>query len=202
MTSTTAPITVSITLPLIRRFTPLMPAPPNLIRAASLFRRPRLVIADGALPLAAAQNRACRTIGVRGPGHVRQMLFLPGIAGACARMRDLVNRVMQPGVPLGRHLRSFRGASVHDPSFLTACPTAAAHQLPPPLFPVVAVAEAVNPNILAAQPSQQSCAKGHRSIRAEPRAGATAAAILSHRRRHAGKSRNGVSVSQEMATFG
>src|SRR5690349_3286364 len=136
MTSTTPPITVSITFPV-------------MIAAAALFGCPRLVIPGrpGATP--AAQDRARRVIGVGRTGHVRLMRLFPGIARAVGP-RQLVDRVMQPGMPLRRHLRRLRLAMVDHPALLAARPPAAAPHRPAALLAVIAVAKAVSPHQLAA----------------------------------------------------
>src|SRR6266436_9641610 len=103
---TTAPITVSMTLPLIAR----VPAP--------LFRRPRLVIAGRAEAVAAAQHRAGRMVGQGGAGHVRLVVLFPGIA--LARLGQLVDHVVQPGMPFRRHLGALRLAIVDDPAPVAA----------------------------------------------------------------------------------
>src|SRR5271168_2469550 len=129
---TTAPSTVSMTLPLIGRC-PGWPHP-----EPALFRRPRLVIAGRAIAVAAAQHRAGRMVGLWRPGHVRLVVLFPGIA--LARLRQLVDHVMQPGMPFRRHLGAFRLAIVDDPAPLAAeTPAAAPGRLVAPEA-VVAVA--------------------------------------------------------------
>src|SRR5216683_3965666 len=139
---TTAPTTVSMTLPLIGRF----PAP--------LFRRPRLVIAGRASAVAAAQHRAGRMVGLRGPGHVRQVVLFPGMA--LARLGQLVDHMMQPGMPFRRHLGAFRLAIVDDPAPVAAKPPAAAPRRLLALEPVIAVPVGIGADGFAAQPGQYS----------------------------------------------
>src|ERR1700693_1578573 len=123
---TTAPITVSIMLPLIFRL------------PGGLFRRPRLVIAGRAVAVAAAQHRARRMVGLRGPGHVRLMILFPGMA--LARLGQLVDHVMQPGMPFRRHLGAFRLAVIDDPAPVAAEAPAAPPRRLVALEAVVAVA--------------------------------------------------------------
>src|SRR5205807_3202725 len=99
---TTAPITISMTLPLIFRL------------PGALFRRPRLVVAGGTNAVAAAQHGALRMVGQRGSGHVGQVVLFPGMA--LARPGRLVDHMMQPGMPFGRHFGAFRLAIVDDPA--------------------------------------------------------------------------------------
>src|SRR5271170_7966034 len=114
---TTAPITVSMTLPLIGRCLGGPHPEP------ALFRRPRLVIAGGADTVAAAQHRARRMVGQRGPGHVRLVVLFPGMA--LARLRQLVDHVMQPGMPFRRHLGALGFAIIDHPAPLAAEASAA-----------------------------------------------------------------------------
>src|SRR5438034_10372678 len=142
---TTAPITISITLPLICGL------------PGGLFRRPRLVIAGWASAMAAPQHRAGRMVGQRGPGHVGQVVLFPGMA--LARLGRLVDHVMQPGMPLRRHLGALRLAIVDDPP-----PVAAESPAAPPLRlvaskAVVAVAVGVGADRHPAQPRQYSGSK-------------------------------------------
>src|SRR5579885_55138 len=127
---TTAPITVSMTLPLIAR-----------PRAPPLARRPRLVVAGRARPPRAAQDRAGRPVGGGGAGQVRLVRLLPRIARPHPRHR--VHRMVQPGVPFRRHLRALRLAAVDDPAPLAAEAAAAATARPVALQPVIAVAVGV-----------------------------------------------------------
>src|SRR6266851_6610132 len=139
---TTAPITVSMTLPLIARL------------PAALFRRPRLVIAGRASAVAAAQHRAGRMVGQGGPGHVRQVVLFPGMA--LARLGQLVDHVMQPGMPFRRHLGALRLAIIDDPAPVAAEPPAAApgRLLAPEA--VIAIPIGIGPDGFAAQPGQYS----------------------------------------------
>src|SRR5216684_4563949 len=137
---TTAPITVSMTLPLIARL------------PAALFRRPRLVIAGRASAVAAAQHRAGRMVGQGGPGHVRQVVLFPGMA--LARLGQLVDHVMQPGMPFRRHLGAFRLAVVDDPAPVAAeSPAAPPRRLVAPEA-IVVVAVGVAADRHPAQPGQ------------------------------------------------
>src|SRR5437667_6720189 len=140
-----------MTLPLI--------APPRAAPAAwpALFRRPWLVIAGRRDAVAAAQHRAARVIGLGRAGQVRLVRLLPGIA--LARLRHLVDHVVQPGVPLRRHLGTLRLAIVDDPAPLAARPPAAAPDRLIALEAIVAVAVGVGADGLAAQPGQQPCSK-------------------------------------------
>src|SRR5258708_15399926 len=97
-----------MTFPLIRGL------PNTAAREGALFRRPRLVIAGGADPVAAAQHRAGRMIGKRRAGQVRLVVLFPGVA--LARRWHLVDHVVQPGVPLRRHFGALRLAVVDDPA--------------------------------------------------------------------------------------
>src|SRR5713226_8660449 len=97
---TTAPITISMTLPLIGG-SPGGPARGGR-RVGGLFRRPWLVISGGANPVAAAQHRPRWMVGLFGPGHVRLMVLFPGVA--LARLGQFVDHVMQPAMPFRRHL--------------------------------------------------------------------------------------------------
>src|SRR5277367_1546801 len=116
---TTAPMTVSIMLPLIDRL------------PGGSFRRPRLVIASRTIAVAAAQHRAGRMVGQRGPGHVRLVILLPRMA--LARLGQVVDHVMQPGMPFRRHLGAFRLAVVDDPAPVAAeSPTAVQRRLVAP----------------------------------------------------------------------
>src|SRR5208282_1825765 len=134
-------------------------------RGKGSFRGPRLVIPGRAGPVPAAQDRARRVIGVGCAGHVRLVLLLPGIADAIGA-RHLVDRVVQPGVPLGWHLGPLRLAIIDDPAlFAAGAPTAAPQRLGT-LLAIVPVAEIVGPDQLAPEPGQQSRAERHRSIRA------------------------------------
>src|SRR5712691_9873378 len=109
---TTAPITISMTLPLIVR------------SPAALFRRPRLVIAGRAKAVAAAQHRAGRMVGHGGPGHVRLVVLFPGIA--LARLGQRVDHVVQPGMPFRRDLGALWLAIIDDPAPVAAEPPATA----------------------------------------------------------------------------
>src|SRR5271167_3969958 len=113
----------------------------------------------------AAQDRARRMIGVGRAGHVRLVLLLPGIADAVSS-RDLVDRVVQPGMPFRGHLRPLRLAVIHDPALFAAGAPTAAPQRPGTLLAIVPVAEIVGSDQLAPEPGQQSRAERHRSIRA------------------------------------
>src|SRR6266496_3344164 len=139
-TTTTAPITVSMTLPLIGRL------------PAALFRRPRLVIAGRANAVAAAQHRAGRMIGERSPGHVRQVVLFPGMA--LARLGRLVDHVVQPGMPFRRYLGAFRLAIVDDPAPVAPEPPAAAPCRLVALETVITIPVRVGTDIHAAQPGQ------------------------------------------------
>src|ERR1700674_2498018 len=144
---TTAPITVSMTLPLIGRLLG------GADRTGALFRRPRLVIACRANPVAAAQHRAGPMVGKRGPGHVRLVVLFPEITPA--RHRHLVDHVMQPGMPFRRHLGAFGLAVIDDPSpIATEAPATEPRRLVA-FEAVVAVAVGVRADEFAAQPSQQ-----------------------------------------------
>src|SRR5712691_1652996 len=137
---TTAPITVSMTLPLIAR----APAP--------LFRRPWLVIAGRANAVAAAQHRAGRMVSQGGPGHVRLVVLFPGIA--LARLRQLVDHVVQPGMPFRRHLGALRLTVVDDPAPIAAeAPAAAPRRLLAPEA-VIAIPVGIGANEFATQPGQ------------------------------------------------
>src|SRR5439155_817205 len=126
---------------------PVIPALPDL------FGCPRLVIPGRARPLRAAQHRSWRIIGEGCTGHVRLVLFLPRVAHT-VRARHLVDRMVQPGMPLLGHLGPFRLALIDDPALFTAgSPAAAPRRLGTP-FAIVAVAESVGPNQLAPEPSQ------------------------------------------------
>src|SRR5438067_1025 len=129
------------------------------------FRRPRLVIAGGGGPAPAAQYRARRVIGKGGACHIRLMLLLPGVADP-VRARHLIDRVVQPGVPFGGNLGPLRLALIDDPALLAAGPPAAPLQRLAATLAIIAVAKAVGPDQLAAEPRQQSRAERHRSIRA------------------------------------
>src|SRR5712691_6053252 len=141
-TMTTAPITVSMTLPLIAR-----------VRGA-LFRRPRLVIAGRANAVATTQHRAGRMVGERGPGHVRLVVLFPGMA--LARLGWLVDHVMQPGMPFRRHLGALRLAIVDDPAPVAPETPAAEPRRLVALEPVIAIPVGVGADIHAAQPGQYS----------------------------------------------
>src|SRR6516162_10233806 len=103
---------------------------------------PRLVIPGRASTAATAQDRAPRMIGEGCPGHVRLMLLLPRIADA-VRSWDLVDRMVQPGVPFGRYLRPLRLTVIHDPTLFAAGSPTATPQGPIALLAIVTVAEAV-----------------------------------------------------------
>src|SRR5438270_1636189 len=145
-TSTTAPMTLSIRFPLMARF------PGDRGSRCGLSRGPGLVIAGGAWAMPAAQHRARRVVGLRRPGQVRLMRLLPRVT--LARLRHLVDHVMQPGMPFRRHLRALRLAVVDDPA-----PFAAEAPAPEPprlvaFQPVVAVAVIVGTHERAPQPGQ------------------------------------------------
>src|SRR5205823_4193634 len=97
----TAPMTVSMTFPV-------------MIRAAVSLRGPRLVVAGRAGPVAATQDRARRIIGIGRAGHIRLIPLLPGVARPVGP-RQLVPRMVQPGMPFGRHFRALRLAIVDHP---------------------------------------------------------------------------------------
>src|SRR4029078_10250672 len=83
--------------------------------------RPGLVIAGGRLPLATFKRMTGRAIGRRCPGQVGQVLLLPRIARPSPVFRRVLEGVVQPAVPLRRHLARFRLALVDDPTpLLTA----------------------------------------------------------------------------------
>src|SRR5206468_1581185 len=103
-------------------------------------------------PVAAAQHRPRRMVGLGGPGQVWLVVLFPGIALAWAR--HLVDHVMQPSMPFRRHLRAFRGPLIDDPAPLTAEPPAAPAGRLVALQPVIAVAIGIGADDLAAQPSQ------------------------------------------------
>src|SRR5712691_4040847 len=107
-----------MTFPLIAGY------PAVAARAGALFRRPRLVIAGGADPVSAAQHRAGRVIGERRAGQIRLVRQLPRIF--LARRWHLVDHVVQPGVPLRRHLGTLGLAVVDDPAPVAAEAPAAA----------------------------------------------------------------------------
>src|SRR5208283_1657485 len=119
-----------------------------------LFRRPRLVIARGAGAMPAAQHRPLRVIGLRRAGQVGLVRLFPGIVRP--RAGHLVDRVMQPGVPLRRNLRALRLALVDDPAPLAAEAAAATPGRLVALEAVIGVAIRVRADPLAAQPSQES----------------------------------------------
>src|SRR5215470_12298691 len=112
------------------------------------FGRPWLVIPGRAGAMAAAQDRAGRVISQRRAGHVRLVWLLPGIADT-VRPRELVNGVMQPGVPFRRHLGALGLAVIDDPALFTARPPAAlSHRLGAPLA-VIAVTIWIGADVLA-----------------------------------------------------
>src|SRR5260370_17237683 len=110
-----------------------------MFAAAALFGCPRLVIPGGAGPMAAAQDRARRVIGIGRAGHVWLVRFFPGMARTVGA-RHLVHRMVQPGMPFRRHFRPLRLAVVDDPALLAAEPAAAAPQRCPAALAVIAVA--------------------------------------------------------------
>ena len=74
--------------------------------------------------LAEAERARCyacfrRIIGIGRARHVRLVRFLPGITRPVGA-RQLVDRMVQPGVPLGGTLRGLRLAIVDDPALLAA----------------------------------------------------------------------------------
>src|ERR1700730_18159252 len=171
-----------------------------MFAAAGLFGGPRLVIPGGAGPMAAAQDRARRMIGVRGAGHVRLVRLLPGIAGTVGA-RHLVHRMVQPGMPFRRHFRCLWLAVVDDPALLAAEPAAATPQGGGAAIAVIAVAVAVGADQFAPQPGQQTRAERHRSIHASPRG--RVIALLAGARQRVGPalpSRNMWCAFDEMAT--
>src|SRR5579875_1228351 len=163
MTSTTAPITVSMTLPLIGRFPRCSADPGRRSARRPSFRGPRLVVGGDRPAAAAAQDRAGRAIGIGGAGQVRPMLLLPRIAAPAVGARHLVDRVVQPGMPFRRHLGALGFAGIDHPALFAAEAAAPARELAPPLLAIVAIAETVGADKLTAEPSQQTRAKRHRS---------------------------------------
>src|SRR5712691_12396444 len=118
----------------------------------ALFRRPRLVIAGRANPVAAAQHRARWMVGLFGSGHVRLVVLFPGIA--LARLGQLVDHVVQPGMPFRRHLGALRLAIVDDPAPVAAKPPAAAPRRLLAPEAIIAIPVGIRADDFAAQPSQ------------------------------------------------
>src|SRR5205814_5009618 len=83
--------------------------------------------------------------------------LFPGVA--LARLRHLVDHVVQPGMPFRRHLGAFRLAIVDDPAPLAAEPAAAQPPRLVALQPVIPVAVIVDADRRAAQPGQQPCSE-------------------------------------------
>src|SRR6185312_11807625 len=160
MTSTTAPITVSMTLRFMDRLPPVRDEP-SFPRPGSLLRAPRLVVARRRRALPAAQHRAGRPVGERRAAEVRQMLLLPGIVRPLARARRRVDRVMQPGMPLRRHSRGLGLAVVEHPAALAARHAAPFDEGPAAPFPIIAVAELVGADQLSPPPCEQPRPDAH-----------------------------------------
>src|SRR5262249_5547253 len=136
---------------------------PVMVRARASFGSPRLIIPGGGGAVAAAQHRAARVIGKGRAGHIRLVLLLPRVARTVGA-RDLVDRMMEPGMPTRGHLGCFRLTIVDDPTLFATGPPAAAPQRLAAPFAVIAVAEAVGSDQFAPQPGQQTRAQRHRSI--------------------------------------
>src|SRR5690348_11772226 len=102
-------------------------------------RDPRLVVAGRRRAAPALEVVARRPVGAGGAGQIRQMLLLPGAARRAARRRRLLDDMVQPGVPLRRHLGGLGLALVEHPALLAAAGEAAR----PGLVAVVRVAERV-----------------------------------------------------------
>src|SRR5215472_9556666 len=107
-------------------------------------------------------------------------------------------------MPFLRDLRSLRFPLIHDPAFFAAGTTAAAWQRPGASLPVVAVAEFVGADPLAAKPGQQARADRHPSIphrsSGEQRLQAGRAVIAPPAPR--GKEPSNVAPLQHMVPFG
>src|SRR5262249_50718824 len=116
---------------------------------------------------AAGTDRAAREIGKGRTGHVWLVRLFPGMPRA-GGARQFVDRVVQPGMPFRRHLRSFRLAIIDDPAFLAAGPTPAAPQRLSAALAVIAVTVRIGADQLAAKPSQQARAGRPRFIHAFP----------------------------------
>src|SRR5215831_11478663 len=138
---------------------------PLMLCDAALFGGPRLVVPGGRRPLAAATDRAAREIGKGRTGHVWLVRLFPGIPRAVGA-RQFVDRVVQPGMPFRRHLRSFRLAIIDDPAFLAAGPAPAAPQRLSTALTVIAVTVRIGADQFAAKPGEQARAERHRFIHA------------------------------------
>src|SRR5215472_7575378 len=155
-----------------------------MFAATGLFGCPRLVIPGGAGTVAATPDRAGRIIGVRRSSHVRLVRLLPGIARPVGA-RQLVDRMVQPGMPFGRHLRAFRLAIVDNPTLLAAGAASAAPHRPAAALAIIAVAVIVRADPFAPQPSQQTRAERH--PRSVPRFAAEVIASLAGGRKEPGR---------------
>ena len=67
----------------------------------SRLRAPGLVVAGGLGPHAARQDRSRRPVGLGRPGHVHEVRPLPRPRLIVLRGRRLIDRVVQPAVPVG-----------------------------------------------------------------------------------------------------
>src|SRR5581483_3292883 len=77
---------------------------------------PGLVVARRVRPLSAAEDAARRPIGPGGAGHVHAMRLLPRPGLVALLGWRGIDHVVQPTVPLGRHLGGFRELLVDDPA--------------------------------------------------------------------------------------
>src|SRR6185312_15058196 len=112
---------------------------------------PGFVIAGRRRAMTATHQRARRPIGVGRAGQIRLMRLLPGIFRLATIRRDLVDRMMQPTMPFRRHARAFGLAFIKHPALLAAEAAAAALELPLGLVAVVAIAERIRADLLAAE---------------------------------------------------
>src|SRR5215467_4308671 len=118
----------------------------------------------------------CGSMGAKGRrprcGLQTRLHWAYGINGL-ARGHYYVDRVVQPGMPFRRHLRSFRLAIIDDPALLAAGPAPAAPQRFSAALAVIAVTVRIGADQFAAKPSQQARAERHRFIHASssPRCG-------------------------------
>src|SRR5689334_18647530 len=123
-------------------------------------RHPRLVVAGGAGAVAALVVVARRPVGPGRSGQVGQMLLLPRPARRAARRRRFLDDVMQPGMPLRRHLGSLGLALVEHPALLAGAGETASTLL----VAVVFVAERIAADLVAAQPCVEPGRNRHRKL--------------------------------------
>src|SRR5215469_6947693 len=96
------------------------------------------------------------------------MRLLPGIFWAPIRARQVIDRMMEPSMPFRRYARCIGFAAIDDPAALAAETPAALLQGRARFIAIVAIAERVGADELAAKQGHQPRANGHACQSAAP----------------------------------